>query len=216
MILKSLLFPTKNLCYLCKEKSSNIKNFTCSQCYENLDFVHKEIDIDSIYVDRAFYVLSYNRYIKELIHGFKFNGKSYLYKPFAEFVVDMLIKKDMVDFDLIMYVPIHRRKEAIRGYNQCQLLAQYISEGLELPISKWNLIKQKWTKEQNTLSKIERLSNLEGSFFIKYPGEISGKRILLIDDLLTTGSTFNECSKVLKSNGAKEITALALTSSRKN
>ena len=214
MILKSLLFPTRQLCYLCKEKTPYLKSFTCLECNEKLKFAYKEVKIDSIYVDRTFYVLSYNRFLKELIHDFKFNGKSYLYKPFAEFMINMIRKKDINNVDIVIYIPIHRRKEAIRGYNQSELLSDYISKQLQIPISRGNLVKKKWTKEQNKLDRIQRLDNLKDSFFLKNPEEIRGKRILLIDDLITTGATFNECSKILKINGAKDIIALALTSSK--
>lgn len=214
MTIKGLLFPTRELCYLCKGKTPYLKSFVCSECYEKLNFVYKEVEIDSIYLDRTFYALRYNRYLRELIHDFKFNGKSYLYKPFAEFIIHMIDKKELNNVDLIMYIPIHRRKEAIRGYNQSELLADYISKKLQIPISKGNLIKKKWTKEQNTLDRIQRLGNLKDSFFLKNSEEIRGKKILLIDDLITTGATFNESSKTLKTNGVKDIIALALTSSK--
>lgn len=195
MSIKSLLFPTRQLCYLCKEKTPYLKSFTCTQCYEKLDFVYKEVEIDSLYIDRVFYALTYNRYLRELMHDFKFNRKSYLYKPFSKFIISMIKEKGIEGIDLIMFIPIHRRKEAIRGYNQSELLATYISKELNIPISRGNLIKKKWTREQNTLDRIQRLNNLRESFSIKKPEEITGKRILLIDDILTTGATFNECSK---------------------
>ena len=117
--------------------------------------------------------------------------------------------------DYIYFVPSHIRKEAIRGYNQSELLAKYISCEFNLELSKNNLIKYRHTKEQNKLNRSGRVSNLKDSFKIKRPEEIRGKSILLVDDIVTTGSTFIECAKVLKESGAKEITVLALTSSKK-
>ena len=214
MSIQSLLFPTRDLCYLCKEKTPYIKEFTCCDCKDKLAFLNREIDIDSIYISRTFYSLNYNRFLRELIHGFKFNGKSYLYKPFAEIMLDTISQKNILDIDLIIYIPIHRRKEAIRGYNQSELLAGYISKNLNKPMSNGNLVKTKWTKEQNTLDRIQRFRNLKDSFSIRNPNEFEDKRILLIDDIITTGSTFNECAKLLIENGAKEIFAIALTSSK--
>ncbi len=210
-----LLFPTQNLCYMCKEKSYYIDNYICGECKERLVYMHKEVDIGSQHISKTYYSVFYNKFIKELVHSFKFNDKSYLYKPLAEIMLETIdligIKKDI---DLIFYVPIHRRKEAIRGYNQSELLAKYISENINTPLSKNNLIKHKWTKEQNQLRKLERQNNLKDSFKIKNPNEIINKRILLIDDIITTGATFDECGKVLKINGAGEVIGLALTSSK--
>lgn len=214
MGIHNLLFPTRNLCYLCKDKTPYIEAFTCDDCKEKLVFLHRKVDIESKFISETFYSLNYNRFLKDLVHSFKFNGKSYLYKPFAEVMIDTIKIKNVVDFDLVLFIPIHRRKEAIRGYNQSELLAEYISKNLIKPISKGNLVKTKWTQEQNTLDRIQRFRNLKDSFSIRNPSEFENKRILLIDDIITTGSTFNECAKLLVENGAKEVIALALTSSK--
>lgn len=210
----SLLFPTRDLCYLCKEKTEYLVGFACSDCREQIIYRNKEVDMNLSYVDRAIYAVSYNRFIKEIVHSFKFNRKSYLYKPLAEILINTIDNLKINDIDMIMFVPIHSRKEAIRGYNQSELLAKYIADNFELPISNGNLKKVKWTKEQNTLNRIERLVNLRDSFTVKNPAELYNKNILLVDDIMTTGTTFNECGRLLKVNGAKSVTALALTSNR--
>lgn len=214
-MLNSLLFPTKDLCYLCKAKTPYIKQFICSECRDRLVIIHKHISIDSEEISNIYYSTNYNRFLKEFIHGFKFNGKSYLYKPFSEIMIDTIREKGIENnIDLILFVPIHYRKEAIRGYNQTELLADYIARSINKPISKKNLVKSKWTKEQNQLTKLERSNNLGNSFKIKDPSKITNKRILLIDDIITTGSTMKECAKVLINSGAKEVIGLALTSSK--
>lgn len=211
----SLLFPNERICYVCKEKSNYINNYLCSECESRIIYIYKEVDIDSQFVDRCIYCVFYNRFMKELVHGFKFNNKSYLYKLLAEIMVGTIEFKELIDdIDMIMYVPIHRRKEAIRGYNQSELLAGYISKKLDLSLSSNNLIKYKWTKEQNQLKRQERQMNLKDSFKIKNPEEVINKNVLLIDDILTTGSTFDECGRTLKNSGAKRIVGLALTSGR--
>ena len=214
MSFTNLLFPSRNMCYLCKERTEYLLGFTCSDCREEIVYKNKEVDINSTYIDKVIYAVSYNRFIKEIVHDFKFNRKSYLYKPLAEILIKTMNALEISDIDIIMFIPIHRRKEAIRGYNQSELLAKYIAKNLDLAISKDNLIKSKWTKEQNTLNRIERLTNLKDSFIIKNPAEIHNKNILLLDDILTTGTTFEECGRLLKENGAKSVRALALTSNR--
>ena len=212
----SLLFPSKNWCFFCKEKNNFITNYICDDCRDNIEILNREVDLDSLKVDKAFYILGFNRFIKEMIYDFKFNGKSYLYKPLAQIMVDSIEHLNLASgIDLVCFVPSHRRKEAIRGYNQSELLAKYVSKKLDIKLSVDNIVKYRFTKEQNKLNRNQRLNNLKDSFEIKRPEEFIGKNILIIDDIVTTGSTFIECAKVLKKSGAREITALALTSSKK-
>lgn len=215
--LNSLLFPTKHICLFCKEKNGSIKGYICKECYENLEVLNREVQIDSIYINRIYYSLSYNRFIREMMKNYKYNGKNYLYKPFGEIMLRTIENKKIAeDIDIIIYIPTHKRKEALRGYNQAELLAVYISKNLEKPLLRQNLIKTKCTKEQSHSNKIDRIINLKGSFQIKDPSEIEGKRILLVDDIITTGVTMDECSRVLINNGAKEVIGIALTSSKNN
>lgn len=214
-IIHNLLFPTKNLCYSCKEQYNNIEKFLCNNCRGFLEVLNREIEMDSFHIEKAYYSLMYNRFVRELIRDFKFNGKSYLYKPLGEIMINTIMDKGLYNMDLILYVPSHRRKEAIRGYNQSELLASYISKSLDIPISHNNLIKIKHTRDQSRLDKYNREDNLRNAFKLKNKVEIYNKKILLIDDIITTGSTMMECSNILIKNEAREVVGLALTSSKK-
>lgn len=211
----NLLFPSENWCFFCRENTIYINSYVCSECSENLEILDREIDLESSDIERAFYVLAFNRFIKEMVYDFKFNGRSYLYKPLGQIMVDSIKRLELKGIDTIYFIPSHRRKEAIRGYNQSELLAKYIGKSLNIEVSHNNLIKFRHTEEQNKLDKSHRLNNLKNSFKIKRVEEVKGKSILLIDDIVTTGSTFIECAKVLKTNGAREIIVFALTSSKK-
>ena len=214
--IQHLLFPTRNLCYLCRETSDVIHDYICDDCFSRLEFVHREISIDSPYIITAYYTAIYNRYMREIISDYKFNGKSYLYKPLGDLMLRTIEEKGLIeDIDLIMYLPSHRRKEAKRGYNQSELLATYIGKQLNIEVSHNNLIKIRHTKDQNKLNRHERLKNLNDSFKIRDRREIGNKSILLIDDIITTGSTMSECSKELIKNEARAVYGLALTSSKK-
>lgn len=202
---------------MCKEKNGSINGYICKECFGNLEILDKDIDIDSPYLKKVYYSLSYNRFIREIVKDYKYNGKNYLYKPFGELMLKTIENKKIdKNIDAILYVPTHKRKQALRGYNQAELLANYISENLKKELLKDNLIKIKWTKEQSHSNKIDRIINLKDSFQIRNPEEISGKRILLIDDIITTGVTMDECSRVLINNGARKVIGLALTSSKNN
>ena len=140
--------------------------------------------------------------MRDIIRDYKFHGKSYLYKPLGELMLRTIEAKSLGEgIDLILYMPAHRRKEAKRGYNQAELLATYIGKELEIEVSHNNLVKTRYTKDQNKLSKLERMTNLRGAFTIRNREGIRGKRILLIDDIITTGTTMDEASRILIKNG---------------
>lgn len=209
-----LLFDSDKVCLFCIDNKEDLKNYICPECRDNLEKNHKELNIILDNLDSCYYSVYYNRFIKGILHDFKFNDKGYLYKPLSEFLIET-IKTNSLDkkVDLIYYVPLHRRKKAIRGYNQSELLASYISRALSLELSH-NFKKVKSTKEQHRLTKVERQTNLNDSFKLKNKDELVGKRVLLIDDLITTGSTLDECAKTLKEAGANKVIGLCLASGR--
>ena len=212
--LKNILFANKNICYLCKAKIEE-ESFICIDCHENLEIINGRSKVEFEYMSESYYSLAYNRFIREQLSDYKFNGKNYLYKPFGEIMVNTARELNIQEnIDLILFVPSHRRKEAIRGYNQAELLGDYISHALKKPLSRKNLVKLRKTKEQSALNKLDRRLNLKESFQIRDKEEIKGKNILLIDDIITTGVTLEEVSKVLLNNGARKIIGLTLTSSK--
>ena len=214
--IKNLLFPSENICLFCRENPSYNYDNICTTCIGLVEFANKEIKLSWTNLGKVYYSVLYNRFIRDYLHRFKFEGKSYLYKPFGEILLSTIeINELKHQIDAIAFVPIHRRKEAIRGYNQSQLLGKYIANRLVIPLLNNHLLKIKWTKDQNKLGKIDRRDNLISSFKSINIEDFKGKEILLIDDIITTGTTMEECSKVLIENGAKKIHGLALTSSMK-
>lgn len=214
--INKLIFPSHNMCYICKEREEDIKKYICMNCRENLEQVHRKIDLDSPDIEYAYYSLVYNKKMREVVKDYKFHKKSYLYKPLEKLILDTINFYNLKEeIDLILYIPMHRRKEAIRGYNQCELMANILAKDLDIPISHNNLYKIRNTKSQNKLDRLERMENLKDSFSLRDPHKIKDRRILLLDDIITTGSTMMEASKVLKRAGAVKITGIALTSSKK-
>ena len=210
----SLLFDTKKVCLFCLDNKENLQGYICDLCREKIEDDHKRLKTDLSYLDASYYSVYYNRFIKDKIHDFKFNDKSYLYRPFGELLLET-IKRYSIDndIDVIYYVPLHRRKKVSRGYNQSQLLASYLSKALSIPLSH-NLIKIKPTKDQHSLNRTQRQTNLKNSFRLKDGQDLRGKNILLIDDLITTGATLDECAKVLKDKGANKVIGLCLASTK--
>jgi len=111
---------------------------------------------------------------------------------------------------VLVPVPLHFKKMRERGYNQSEELAKELSKILQIPVISNNLIKIKSTKAQAESTKLEREKNLQGAFKIKNPAEFSGKKIFLVDDVYTTGSTMQDCAKILKENGAKSVWGICI------
>ena len=153
------------------------------------------------------------REISKLVHLFKYNFIFELGVPLGKIITRGLLQNNPTLPDLIIPVPIHRRKLKWRGFNQAEALARTISQnltpGIEIPVSLNLLYRKRHTKAQMKIKAYrERLANLTGAFALAPRAKeiISGKRILLVDDIATTGATLLECAKVLKSAGAKEVT----------
>lgn len=117
---------------------------------------------------------------------------------------------DIKQFDIITPIPLFPSRLRERGYNQSQLLAEQIAREHQITLSLRNLVRIRNTEHQTLLSKKERWTNIHGAFRIRNPIRFSGKNILIIDDLLTTGATASEAARALKSAGAKTVGVLTL------
>ena len=158
---------------------------------------------------------------KKLIHQFKY--KPYL-KDLAETIASILIEHfiktekntdEIWENSVLVPVPLHAKKIRERGYNQSEELAKELSKVLQIPVISNVLVKTKSTESQMTLKKEAREKNLLGAFAIKKCGtsdipHFSGKKIFIVDDVYTTGSTMNECAKILKQAGAKSIWGICI------
>lgn len=210
-----LVFPTKSLCYFCRSRDLKLEGYICVSCREKLNIVHREVLLDSAKLERCFYSTVYDRFMKDMVKRFKFNDSSYLYKPLGAILCSTMVEKNIRDqVDYVAFIPSHRRKEALRGYNQSELLAGFISKEFDLPLFK-GLVKVRPTKDQHFLSEGGRRTNLNEAFKVRGAQEIKDKRILLVDDILTSGYTMEEVAGCLMENKARGVIGLALTSSRK-
>lgn len=206
-LLLELIYP--NVCAFCEKLAFN---GICSDCKQKIEgIIISKVDNytsdSSKFFNRHGYIFKYGGEIRDLIINYKFNNKAYIYKTFANIILD---NKKMIDFintyELVMPVPIHKKRYNIRGYNQSELLSKEICKNIKNIKFRNNiLIKSKNNVAQSTLNKVERALNVKNVYKITNSKFIEGKRILLIDDVYTTGNTVNECARVLKENGAHEI-----------
>ena len=156
------------------------------------------------------YAYSYGFYegaLRSLIHHYKYSGVSVLSKPFGEMMVRALPLDLQVD--MIVPVPLHWRRRIWRGFDQCELLARPLESRLRVPLVK-ALRKSRHTETQAKSTPSARPCNQTRAFVLAEEGIVEGKRVLLVDDVLTTGATVLTCSTVLRRGGAKSVTVLTL------
>lgn len=221
------LYPKKKYCILCGTENSR---YICSLCASTIEFIHKrrclkcgkglsDMYNENICPDckeRSFsFHTAYSSFFyrgagKELIHKLKYEGKKEAAKILAKYMSDIIFEENL-KADVIVPVPIHENKLAFRGFNQSYVIGEYLSDYISLPI--WPcLIRVKNTKDQYNLDKFERKVNVNDAFSCNLLYNVINKKILLIDDIFTTGSTVEECSKVLIKSGASDVYVITAAS----
>lgn len=150
---------------------------------------------------------SYQDTLRELIHLFKYRQMRPLARPLGALVARAIPREHR--FDLIIPMPLHWKKRWSRGYNQSELLAQEVARRWGVPVA--NIVRRvKATAPQAGLSNSKRRLNVRGAFAIRKGANLKGLRVLLIDDVLTTGATASACAKVLKRAGASHVAVAAV------
>ena len=206
MIIDNLLFPKLN-CVFCGKNIWN-NRFVCNNCKKKYKpKFNKVINDDysynnsNIYFSEHAYLYKYDD-IRNLLLDFKFKDKSYIYKGFIELINCKELKDFLKEYDLAISVPTHISRRIDRGYNQSDLIAKEISKVFKIKYIKNALSKKENTISQNKLSEEKRKTNVINAFVLnkKKIDLIENKNILIIDDIFTTGSTVNECSKTIKNS----------------
>ncbi|MBQ3414265.1 MAG: ComF family protein [Clostridia bacterium] len=161
--------------------------------------------------DEHLYIFSYEGIIRKKILDYKFNEKTYLYKTFSNYIVqNENFCKVIKEYNVIIPVPISKKRLKTRGYNQSFLIAKELSKNLNIKLINNCLYKTQNIIEQSKLNKEERFKNIEGVYKLQNKELIEGKKLLLFDDIFTTGSTVNECSKMLSQANPKKIGILTI------
>ncbi len=197
------------LCPSCREGALPIEGPLCSCCGRpfatpgGMDHLCGDCTLSPPPFVAARSALRYEKSTRELIHSFKYGYKVMLRRPLGLLAAPHL-DHFVAGFgaDLILPVPLHVKRLRQRGFNQALLVAEIFSRRWGIPLSRTDLRRTRWTEPQVTLSAAERAENVRGAFSLAKPAELAGKRVLLVDDVYTTGSTVKECSRVLREGGA--------------
>lgn len=187
----------KHLCENCKNKIEKLKNSNI-QDYSKVP----------VFFNEHYYLFKYENEIREFIIKYKFEEKSYLYKTFSKILVDDTIfrEKFIKNYDCIISVPIHKKRMKTRGYNQSDLIAKEVALTCGIQYMEKVLIKNKNIIPQSSLDMLGRIKNIKDAFSIgNNIDNIKGKKVAVFDDIFTTGSTVNECAKLLKNAGVSNV-----------
>ena len=202
------------LCDACAAKAPRIKPPFCATCSEPFDGAITEIFSCAncahrdLYFESAVAAYRSRGVVRKLIHEFKYGHQVHLRNPVADWLLATLDDPRLRGrrFDLVIPVPLHPARKRERGFNQAELLAEIFSAraGLTLrPV----LERIRYTTTQTAFDRAERMENLHEAFRLRKKADVRGLRVLLIDDVLTTGSTLSECARVLKAGGAISVHA---------
>lgn len=187
------------LCPICKDKKNN--GTICDLCANSKDS-------ENIYFDRLIIAANYDKgqLIQKIVKTFKYRLISDLNAYLGEMIYQAIVK-NLSEFKeyILIPVPLHPKRQKWRGFNQSELLANYVSSKLQITLLNRTIKRIKSTKSQANLNREERLVNLTNAFIVNNKEEILNKKIILIDDITTTLSTLNQCAKVIREAGAKEI-----------
>ena len=210
-----MIYPSS--CVFCGKNLEFDKELEiCEECYTKLDFFDEEDDEKVLYkkyYDKVFATFSYEGKIAEIIKEYKYKHKAYLFRIFAKLMF-YNIKDEQIEADVILSVPLYPKREKARGYNQAHLIARNMSKLMGIKYYDKVLKRIKSTDSLALCNKEQRSKIIEGAFVIEDKSKICDKNVIIIDDVFTTGVTVNECSKVLKLNGAKSVVVIVLAKTK--
>ncbi len=206
--------PSEYLCGDCHAKVPQIVPPFCETCSEPFPgtmtdpFSCANCAHRKLYFETAVAVYRSRGIVRQVIHDFKYNRQIHLRYVVARWLADALddVRLRGRRFDGLVPVPLHPARRRERGFNQAGLLAELLSQRTSIPLQPV-LERIRYTKTQTAFDRAERMENLRNAFRLRKNAAVQGYRVLLIDDVLTTGSTLSECARVLKVAGAVSVHA---------
>ncbi len=218
--LLGLLFP--ELCCGCNNPLYRGERDICTSCLYHLPYTDQHLHADNktarklwgrIPFHSAMALLHFRKAgtVQELMHHLKYKNRKAVGIKLGAMLGEQLRKASLYqDVSLIIPVPLHRKKERSRGYNQSMCIAEGVAMVMEIPILEHCLVRKVDTSSQTRKSRYKRYENMKDVFELKNPELVLGKNILLIDDVITTGATIEACAIVLQQAAIGKLSIAAI------
>ncbi len=218
----NIISPQGIKCIVCDDElNKTTSHCVCDKCFDKLPFIAKsctkcgaeiysksslciECKDQQRYFEKAISVFNFEDKIASLIYRFKYGNQTYLAKYLADFMFNKVVEQNL-DFDIIVPVPLSDKRLKLRTFNQAELLAAALAERFGKPLVCDAIVRDRDTLTQTHLSKLERHQNLNNAFKVINKKLIKGKKILLVDDVFTTGTTSDEISKTLLNASSNSV-----------
>jgi ComF family protein len=216
----NLLFP--ELCYGCGNLLYHGEKNICTACLYDLPYTDYHLHPDNLLakqfwgrlpLEAAMAMLYFKKgtKVQNLLHGFKYKNQTQIGTYLGKLMGERLAKSQCyVDIDVIIPVPLHRKKLRLRGYNQSEYIAKGLAEELNIPMDIKSLTRIEATESQTKKARYTRYENMQGVFCVKNAEELANKHILLVDDVVTTGATLEACGNILLNHGVKKLSVAAI------
>jgi competence protein ComFC len=209
--------PRVHLCEACAQTAERIVSPRCERCSCPFDGAITGVFFCPNCGDRdVHYACAVPAYrsqaaVRELIHQFKYNHHFHLRRPLAAWLAETLVDSRILaqPIDALVPVPLHRVRHRDREFNQAEELAKLVGKPAGIPVAKL-LQRIRNTTTQTRLSREERMENLRGAFRVRHNARVNGRHLVLVDDVFTTGSTVEECSRVLLHAGAATVRVITV------
>lgn len=207
-----LLFPPR--CAFCGALLRREENEICGRCMAQLRFLPPGSVRPPQFVDRCAGALDYAQQVRTAVHRLKFRGRQSIAAPFGRLIAYQVRMQMDEPFDLVAWVPTSAHNLRTRGYDHARLIAAETARRLETPLVQ-ALRRVRRTEPMFGLSAAERRANVFDAFCAEKDAPLPGARVLIVDDVLTTGATLSECARTLKDAGAERVCAAVLAVAKK-
>lgn len=207
-----LIYPPR--CIFCRKFLQSSRSLICPDCMEQLPYTENGGEKTGDFFSACISPLYYEGNVRESLLRFKFKDATGYSKTYAKLLAPCIQENCAGKYDLISWVPLSKERLKERGYDQAMLLA--LDVALEMnDVAVSTLEKIRDTDKQSTLGDaVKRRANISGAYIVPDRELVEGKRILLIDDIVTTGSTLSECARMLLDSGAKDVICAAVAQTR--
>ncbi|MFQ6618686.1 MAG: ComF family protein [Fidelibacterota bacterium] len=211
-ILLDFVYPP--FCEVCNNCLLDNEKIVCNKCWNALEIIKSPPENLSSFSNSCFsdiFILyKFDETLQKIVHIMKYRYKKSIAVEMGRRMGNSILsERNMDEWNYIVPVPLHRDRYRERGFNQSELISMGVSEVLGIPVLKDVLVRIRNTKSQTKLNVEERVSNVENAFKVVKRDKIVESNIILVDDIYTTGSTMNSCSKALRLSGVNKILVLA-------